>query len=31
MTSNLLHINLDKSWFMHFPHKNKNLTVMDEV
>ena len=30
MTSNLLHINLDKSCFMHFPHKNKNLTVIGE-
>ena len=30
MTSNLLHINLDKSCFMHFPHKDKNLTVIGE-
>ena len=28
MTSNILHINLDKSCFIHFPHENKNLTVI---
>ena len=30
MTNNLLHINLDKSCFMHFPCKNKNLKIIGD-
>ena len=30
MTRNLLHVNLDKSCFIHFPHKNKNLKIIGE-